>query len=235
MQCQGCSWHIGIPVRRLNLSPLQRPDSLGTQPRILSLQIWISHLAILHSLTAVNGMANISCNITVLWGLWHRDVNINMALSIECSFRWKTRVGVHAWKQMSAQKKGQACSQSHSAALQKAPLQLNISSVPLSFCFCPGLSRYPIYWFLFAPSVVCKAHTWWELAETHCTVRTLTSLLRLVPEHVITRWFSFYSSVKQCLGQSATGKMRESRIHLQILEGIAKNSPLFFESGIFGF
>lgn len=48
------------------MSPPQHPDSLGAQPRILSLQIWISHLAILRSVTAVNGVANISCNVIVL-------------------------------------------------------------------------------------------------------------------------------------------------------------------------
>lgn len=48
------------------MSPPQGPDSLGVQPRVLSLQIRISHLAIVRSVTAANGVANISCNVIVL-------------------------------------------------------------------------------------------------------------------------------------------------------------------------
>lgn len=48
------------------MSPPQCPDSLGVQPRELSLQIWISHLAILRSVTAANVVANISRNVIVL-------------------------------------------------------------------------------------------------------------------------------------------------------------------------
>lgn len=150
MLCQGYSWHTGIPARRLNVSPPQHPDRLGTQPRVLSLQIWISHLAILHSVTAVSGVANISCNFIVLQGLWQRCKYKHGAIVLgEYSFGWKTRAWGQMWKEVPAQKRGQ------SVNMFVAPLCHNAKNIPFLFAWV-----FPDIPFLFALSVVCKASAW---------------------------------------------------------------------------
>lgn len=72
------------------------------------------------------------------------------------------------------------------------------------------------------------------VGETHCRAHTLPLLL---PDrgHAVTRQSKFYGSVKQCLRQIPTGKIRDSRTPLQILEGIAKKLVLFLGSVSYGF
>lgn len=149
-----------------------------------------------------------------------------MVLTIACSFRSKTRARVHVPKlEMPAQKRGVISGRVHGATMPWCKQH--------SLFACLGLSGYPIFvCFLFAPSVVCKGRALLSGGSVLERTAELTHCPRSsqpVPEHAIARWSWFHGSVKQCLGQIPIGNMKESRIPLQILEGIAKNLLFFWK------